>query len=92
MLSARALSHVGSGLSGRQEGEEEFDSEDVEIVYSELETIEPEVAQVNVSVEPVLEELHPGERILLKNLGSKVTKDEVNFLRYLYKIPQSVEV
>ena len=28
----------------------------------------------------------------MKNPRSKVTKDELNKLRYLYKIPQSVEV
>ena len=31
--SARALSQVGVGPSGRQAGEDEFDSEDIELVY-----------------------------------------------------------
>ena len=45
MPSARALSQVGAGPSGRQVGEEEFDSKEVEVVYSKPKTVEPEAAQ-----------------------------------------------
>ena len=72
-------------------GEEEVDSKDIEVVYSEPETIELEVTLGNTKVEPVIESC-PGEGVLLKNPRSKVTKDEFNKLRYFYKIPQSVEV
>ena len=50
-------------------GEEEFDSNDVEVVYSEPETVELEVAQGEV--EPIVES-HPGKGILLRNPRFKV--------------------
>ena len=50
------------------------------------------MAQGVVRVNPVGEESHLGEGTMLKNPGSKVTKVEVTLLRYLYKIPQSVQV
>ena len=70
-------------------GEEEFDSEEVEVVYSEPETIEPKVAQAED--EPIVES-HPEEGFLLRNPRSKVTSEELKMLRYLYKIPQIVKV
>ena len=73
-------------------GEKEFNSKDIEVVYSEPKTIEPEGTQGNVSTNPVIQESRPSEGFLLKKPSSKVTKDEVKMLRYLYKIPQSVEV
>ena len=78
------LSQVGGGPSGRQEGEEEFDSEEIEVVYSE-----PEAALGKVEL---VVESHPREGILLRNLKSKVINDELKMLRYLYNIPHNVEV
>ena len=37
-------------------GKEEVNSEDIEVVYSEPKSVEPEVTQGNVSIEPVVEE------------------------------------
>ena len=72
--------------------EEEVDFE-VEVVYfKDPDIVEPKVTQVNIGAKPVVEESHPGEFILLKNPRLKVTNDEMNKLRYLFKIPQSVEV
>ena len=92
MPSARALSQVEVGPSGRQAGEEEVVSEDIKFVYSkeDPDTVEPKVSQGNTSVE-LVEESHIGEGILLKNPRSIVTNEELKMLRYLYKIPQSVE-
>ena len=45
-----------------------------------------------MGVKPIVEKSHPGEGILLKNLRSKVTNDEVKMLRYMYKVPSSVEI
>ena len=92
MLSARALSKVGASSSGQQVGLEDVDSEDIEVVYSEPETIEHEVTQGNTGVEPVIEESQPGEGILLENPRFKVTNDELAMLRYFFKIPPSVEI
>ena len=92
MPSARVLSQVRAGPSGRHVGEEEFDSKEIEVVYSEPEIVEPEAAQGSIVVEPIVEESHIGEGILLKNSRSKVTNDEVKMLRYLYKVPSSVEI
>ena len=50
------------------------------------------MTQGNVSTDLIIEESHLGEGILLKNPRSKVTNDELKMLRYLYKIPQYVEV
>ena len=86
VLSARALSQVGVSPRGQQVGEEEVDSEDIEVVYSEPKTIEHQMTQGNTKVEPVIESC-PREGVLLKNPRSKVTKDELNKLRYLYRIP-----
>ena len=65
--SAREFTQIGASLSGRQVREEEFDSKEIEVVYSkkDLDNVEPEVSQGNVGVEPI-EESHPGEGILLK--------------------------
>ena len=41
--------------------------------------------------EPIIES-HPGEGFMLGNPRSKVTSEELKTLRYLYKIPQIVEV
>ena len=92
MPSARALSQVRASPSGRQVGEEEFDSEDIEVVYSEeLDTAEPEVTQGTVRAEPIFKS-YSSEGVLLKNPRSKVNNEELNMLRYLFQIPQSVEV
>ena len=89
----RALSHIRVGSSGQQVGEEEVDFEEIEVVYSEDPSmVEPEGTQGDTSSEPMVEESHPREGILLKNPRSKVTNDELSKLRYLFKIPQSVEV
>jgi len=55
-------------------------------------TVEPEVTHGKIGVEPIVEVSHPGEGILLKKPRSKVNNDELPMLRYLFKIPQSVEV
>ena len=74
-------------------GEEEFDSEEIEVVYLEEDpdNVEPEVSKGYIGIEPI-EESHLGEGMLLKNPISKVTNEEVKLLRYLYKIPSSVEI
>ena len=91
--SARALSHFGAGPGGRQVGEKEVDSNEVEVVYSkDLAIVESEGTQSDTNVEPVVEESHPGGDIILKHPRLKVTNEELNKLRYLFKIPQSVEV
>ena len=93
MPSARALSHIGVGPSGRQVGEEDVNSDEIEVVYSEdPNRVEPEGTCGDTDIEPVVEESHPREGILLNNPRIKVTNEELNKLRYLYKIPQSVEV
>ena len=85
MPSARALSQVGVGPSGRQAGEEEVDSKDIEVFYSEeLDIVDPNVIQGTVRVEQIVES-HPGEGILLKNPRSKVTNDELTMLRYFFQ-------
>ena len=53
--------------------------------------VEAEVSQGNVSIEPVVKS-HPSEGILLKNPKSKVISDKVKLLRYMFKIPLSVEI
>ena len=87
--SARALFQIGASPSGHQVGEEEFYSEEIEVVYFEEDPdkVELEMTQGNIGVELVVEESHPGEGILLKNPRSKVTKDELNMPSYLFKIP-----
>lgn len=83
VLSARALSQVGVGPSGRQVRDEEFDSEEIEVLYSEPETVKLELTQGNISIEPVVEESRLGEGILLKNSRSKVTNDELKNVEIL---------
>ena len=48
--------------------------------------VEHKGIQVHNDVESVV------EGILLKNSRSKVTKDELTMLSYMFKMPQSVEV
>ena len=93
MPSARALSLVEAGPSGRLVEESEADSKEIEVVYSEEApgNVEAVVLQGNEGVEPVVES-HPDEGMLLKNPRSTVTKEEVKLWRYLYKIPSSVEI
>ena len=55
-----ALSQIGARPSGRQVGKEEFDSDEVEVVYSEDPgMVEPKGTQGNIGTEPVVEESHP---------------------------------
>ena len=89
--SARALSQIGVGPSGRHI--EEVDSEETEVVYFEEApgNVEANASQGNTGIKPI-EESHSGEHMLLKNPRSIVTNKEVKLWRYLYKIPSSVEI
>ena len=51
-----------------------------------------ELTRGATNVEHMVEKNHLGEGIFLKNPRSKVTNEELSKLRYLCKIPQSVEV
>ena len=63
------------------------------MVYSENPgMVEPKGTQGDTGAETLVVESHLGEGILVKNPRSKVTKEELSKLRYLYKIPQSMEV
>ena len=91
--STRAVSHTGARPSIQQVGEEEVDSDEIEVVCSEdLDVVKLEGTHGATDVEPMVEERHPREGILLKNPRLKVTEKESRKLRYLYKIPQSVEI
>ena len=93
MPSARALFHIGARLSSWQVGEEEVNSKDIKVVYSEDPDVnESEGAHGADVVKPELLESHLGNGILLKNPRLKVIGDELKKLRYLYKIPQSVSI
>ena len=72
MPSARGLSNLMVGLSIRQIGEEEVNSEDVEVVYSKgPEEVESERVQNDEVVKPELAESHLRKGILLKTPKSK---------------------
>ena len=74
-------------------GEEEVDSNEIKVVYSENpEVVESQGVHQEEEGELELTASHPGEGILLTNPRSKVTKDELKKLKYLYKFPKSVEV
>ena len=79
------------GPSGRQI--EEIKSKEIEVVYFKEApgNVEAVVSQGSAGIEPV-EESHPGEGMLLKNLRSTVTNEEVKLWRNLHKIPSSVEI
>ena len=66
-------------------------ADNIEVVNYELENIEPEVSQGNMGIEHI-EESYPGEGMLLNNLKSNVTDEEVKLWRYMYKIPLTVEI
>ena len=87
MPSARALSQVGAGPSGRNT--EEVDSDDLEVVYSvgAPGDAETEILGVESDVE-----LHPSEGMLLKNPRSSVKAEDIKLWRYMYRIPPSVEI
>ena len=82
VLSEREITSQEAGPNNRNLGEEEVDSDDIEVVYFE----DPEVDELDSIMS------HPGEKILLINPRSKVTNNELKQLRYLYKFPRSVEV
>ena len=86
--SATKFSQIGAGPSGRQVSGEEVNSKETEVVYIEDPSmVEPEGTHGEIGAEPVAEESHLDEGILLRNPRSKVTNDELNKLRYLFKIP-----
>ena len=85
--SARVLSQLGAGPSGRMT--EEVDSDDAEEVDSE----ETQVLATVVATDAKSDlESHPEEGMLIKNLRSCVVPEDVRLWRYLYRIPPSVEI
>ena len=88
VLSARALSQTGAGLSGHKT--EAVDSEETEEVDSEEHAV-GEISPDDEGVEPVIES-QPGEGMLLNNPKSSLSSAEVRLWRYLYKIPPCVEI
>ena len=74
-----------SGPSGHGIRMEDIETED-------LGSVKPRgtsEAEANVEVSSAS---HPGEGILVSNPRSKVVVDELRKIRYLYKIPKSVEI
>ena len=76
VLSARALSQDGAGPSGRHQ--DEVDSDNIEVVYSEEapDNTETEVLEVESDAESI-----PGEGMLLKNPRSTVKREDIKAMK-----------
>ena len=62
VLSTSALSHIGVGPSSRQVEEEEVNSDEIEVLYSEdHDVVELEGTRSETDVELMVEESHPGK-------------------------------
>ena len=85
--SARALSQVGAGRSGRNT--KEVDSDDLEVIYLEGTPSNTETEVLGVESDA---EWYPGEGMLLKNPRSSVKAEDIKLWRYMYRIPPSVEI
>ena len=86
--SARVLSHAGAGPSGRLTDEVDSDDDEAKVDSEETQVLATAVA---TDAESELES-HPGEGMLLKNPRSCVVPEDISLWRYMYRIPQSVEV
>ncbi|KAL5574240.1 hypothetical protein UlMin_023837 [Ulmus minor] len=86
--SARVLSHEGARPSGRLTEEVDSDADEAEVDSEDTKVLATAVA---IDAESELES-HPGEGMLLKNPRSCVVPEDVSLWRYMYRIPQSVEI
>ena len=83
--SVRAMSSIEIGSSGHYLADDEVETEDLELVESQRDR------QVEVG-EVILFVSYSGEGIFVMNPRSKLTRNDLGKLRYLYKICKSVEI
>ncbi|KAL5563464.1 hypothetical protein UlMin_033211 [Ulmus minor] len=86
--SARVVSQIGAGPSGRVTEDVDSDGDGAEVDSEETEILATAKA---LDAESDLES-YPGEGMLLKNPRSSVATEDIRLWRYLYGIPPSVEV